>query len=131
MANFAKLGLNNEVIEVQLIDTINTMTPEGVEDEEVGRAFLAKIFGHQTWLRTSFNTFGGQHKSGGVPFRKNYAEVGGFYDADRDAFIPPKPFPSWVLDEETCRWIAPVPYPENEKDYNWNEDNKSWDEVIA
>jgi hypothetical protein len=85
----------------------------------------------QTCKRTSFNTHGGVHKYGGVSFRKNYAGVGFSYNPIRDAFIPPKPFDSWVLDEETCLWQAPVPFPTDgaEKDYSWDEIIKSWVEI--
>jgi hypothetical protein len=130
MANFAKIGLDNIVLDVQLIDTINNMTPEGVEDETVGCAYLAKLLAHETWLQTSFNTRGGVHLQGGTPFRKNYAEVGGYYDSSRDAFIPAKPYPSWVLDEDTCMWEPPVAVPQEAIDgtaeYRWDEETVNW-----
>jgi len=78
------------------------------------------------WIQTSYNTYGGQHRNGGTPLRKNYAGIGYSYDRTKDAFIPPKPYPSWVLNEETCLWNAPVPYPSDEKDYDWNEETLSW-----
>ena len=81
-----------------------------------------------TWVQTSYNTKGGVHLLGGTPLRKNYAGKGYTYDTKRDAFIPPKPFPSWTLNEETCLWEAPIPHPEG-KARNWNEDNQSWDEI--
>lgn len=130
MANFAKIGLNNIVLDVQLIDNVNCMTPDGVEKEEVGAAYLARFFGHETWLKTSFNTLGGKHKSGGVPFRKNYAVVGGRYDADLDAFIPPLPFKGWVLNTETCLWEPPVPIPDDDNKYVWDEDTFEWVVVV-
>ena len=77
------------------------------------------------WIQTSYNTRGGQHPDG-KPLRKNYAGIGYTYDRNRDAFIPPKPFESWTLNEETCLWKAPVPYPSDEKDYDWNEETLSW-----
>ena len=80
------------------------------------------------WIQTSYNTHGGQHPEG-RPLRKNYAGVGYTYDAIRDAFIPPKPFASWLLNEDTCLWDAPVPYPQDGKIYNWNEETISWKEV--
>lgn len=129
MANFAKIGLNNVVIDVQFIDNISAMTPQGVESEEVAYAFLTKVFGHQTWLETSFNTRGGVHALGGTPLRKNYAGVGYTYDSQRDAFIPPKPFASWVLNEDTCLWDAPVAAPDDGKIYVWDEDAQNWVEV--
>ncbi len=91
------------------------------------------IFGHG-WVQTSYNTHGGQHPEG-RPLRKNYAGIGYTYDSQRDAFIPPQPFPSWVMSEETCLWSAPVPYPtdvgtaENPKRYNWDEATTSWVEL--
>ena len=80
------------------------------------------------WLQTSYNTSGGKHLLGGTPFRKNYAGVGYYYDAQRDAFIPPKPWNSWILNEETCLWEPPVPYPTNDPDkfYYWDELSKTW-----
>lgn len=78
------------------------------------------------WIQTSYNTLGGQHRLGGTPLRKNYAGVGYTYDRERDAFIAPKPYASWTLDEETCLWISPVPLPDDGKFYNWDEETKSW-----
>ena len=83
-----------------------------------------------SWIQTSYNTYAGQHKNGGTPLRKNYAGIGYSYDASRDAFIPPKPFNSWTLNETTCLWEAPTPYPTDGKIYNWNENTLSWDEVV-
>jgi len=83
-------------------------------------------FRGQTCKRTSYNTFGGVHSLGEQPFRKNYAGIGYSYDEQRDAFIPPKPYPSWILNEETCQWNAPIPYPEDENFYSWNEENEEW-----
>jgi hypothetical protein len=91
------------------------------------------IFGHG-WVQTSYNTHGGQHPEG-RPLRKNYAGIGYTYDEQRDAFIPPQPYPSWVMSEETCLWSSPVPYPtdvgteDNPKRYSWNEATTSWVEV--
>lgn len=78
------------------------------------------------WVQTSYNTRGGVHINGGTPLRKNYAGIGFAYDKERDAFIPPKPFPSWVLDENTCLWNSPVPHPNDGKIYNWNESQGNW-----
>jgi hypothetical protein len=83
-----------------------------------------------TWFQTSYNTLCGEHKLGGTPFRKNYAGIGFKYDADRDAFIPPKPYNSWVLNENTCQWAAPVDLPVDGKVYKWDENTISWVEVI-
>ena len=80
----------------------------------------------QLCKRTSYNTIGGVHKNGGTPLRKNYAGLGFIYDPNRDAFIAPKPYPSWVLNEETCRWEASVPYPNDGQLYSWDESTKSW-----
>lgn len=79
------------------------------------------------WIQTSYNTHGGQHPEG-RPLRKNYAGIGYTYDRELDAFIPPKPHASWILDEETCLWNAPVPMPTDGKMYSWNEDTLSWEE---
>ncbi len=81
--------------------------------------------------RTSYNTFGGIHRTGGTPFRKNYAGIGYTYDAVRDAFIPPQPFASWVLNESTCQWQAPVPRPAEGGPYAWDEDTCQWIVVAA
>ena len=80
------------------------------------------------WVQTSYNTKGGQHPEG-RPLRKNYAGIGYTYDEQRDAFIPPKPYPSWVLNEETCLWNSSVPYPTDDKNYIWNEETISWVEI--
>ena len=88
------------------------------------------------WIKTSYNTYGGKHynpetreEDDGTPLRKNYAGVGFTYDAQRDAFIPRKPFESWVLDEDTCLWEAPIPYPDDGLNYIWNESITNWTEV--
>lgn len=83
------------------------------------------------WIQTSYNTFGGVHLKGGTPLRKNYAGIGYTYDPVRDAFIPPKPFESWVLNENTCHWDPPTPYPTDGKFYVWNEQAQQWDEVAG
>jgi len=84
------------------------------------------LFGDPSlWVQTSYNTRGGQHPEG-RPLRKNYAGIGFTYDAERDAFIPPSPFPSWLLNEDTCLWDAPVPRPDDGKSYAWDEDTLSW-----
>jgi hypothetical protein len=79
-----------------------------------------------TWIQTSYNTHGGVHKLGGTPLRKNYAMIGGTYDSQLDAFIPPKPYASWVLNEETCLWEAPTPRPDEETFYFWDEETLTW-----
>jgi len=82
-----------------------------------------------TWVQTSYNTHGGVHRLGGTPLRKNYAGIGFTYDQDKDAFIPPKEYPSWTLNETTCLWEPPVAYPTDDKQYFWNEENQTWDIV--
>jgi hypothetical protein len=114
MAHFAKVkdGIVTKVIvaEQEYIDN--------VVETEAG-----------TWVQTSYNTHGGVHSLGGTPLRKNYAGIGFTYDANKDAFIPPKPFDSWTLNETTCLWEAPVAYPTDGQRYNWNETNQTWDLV--
>lgn len=120
MAHFARVGLNNEVDLVVAVDNINLMTPQGVEQESIGLEYLTHVFGEGiTWIQTSYNG----------TFRKHFAGVGFTYDSARDAFIPPKPYNSWVLDEDTCIWSAPNPYPEDGKPYTWDEPTLSWIEV--
>ena len=81
------------------------------------------------WIQTSYNTHGGQHRNGGTPLRKNYAGIGYSYDRTKDAFIPPKPFASWVLNDDTCLWDAPTPMPTDGKPYTWDEATTSWKEL--
>ena len=81
------------------------------------------------WIQTSYNTRGGVHTLGGTPLRKNYAGVGYIYDSVRDAFIPPKPYALWTLNEDTCLWDAPVAYPTDGKIYNWDENTQQWVET--
>jgi len=81
------------------------------------------------WIQTSYNTYGGQHRNGGTPLRKNYAGIGYSYDRTKDAFISPKPFASWVLNDDTCLWGAPTPMPTDDKFYEWDEATTSWKEI--
>ena len=129
MASFAKIGLNNKVIEV--ISVVNEVLHDsnGVEQEVIGIDFLTKLTGYPLWKQTSYNTVGGVHNNGGTPLRKNHAGIGYTYDETRDAFIAPKPFNSWILNEDTCLWEAPVARPVDGKLYNWNEQTLSWDLV--
>ena len=131
MSHFAKVNNNNIVESVQVVSNKNLLNAEGVEDEDVGIAHLTEVFGSGTWtwIKTSFNTFAGQHEQGGTPLRKNYAGIGDTYDKVRDAFIPPKPYPSWTLNEDTCQWDAPTAHPNDGKRYTWNEGTSSWDEI--
>lgn len=129
MASFAKIGLNGKVIEVQSVVNEVLHDSNGVEQEVNGIDFLTKLTGWSIWKQTSYNTIGGVHKLGSTPFRKNFAGIGYTYDEDRDAFIPPKPYPSWLLNEDTCLWEAPVAYPDDGQRYTWNETNQTWDLV--
>ena len=128
MAHFAEIDALHKVINVVVLDDKDTQDKDGNEIESIGAKYLHDGFGG-TWLRTSYNTYGGIHKAGGTPFRKNYAGIGYIYDEDRDAFIPQQPFDSWTLNEDTCRYDPPVEYPDDGKYYEWNEDTTSWDEV--
>ena len=122
MAHFAKLGTDNIVEKVEVVsNNIATTEQDGIN-------FLNNLYNtNDIWKQTSYNTYAGEHKLDGTPLRKNYAGIGYTYDEDRDAFIPPKPYSSWVLDEETCNWEAPVVYPDDGQFYNWNETNQTWE----
>ena len=131
MAHFAKLGKENIVEKVEVVNN-NVATTE-----QAGVDFLNNLYkSRDVWKQTSYNTKGGIHKLGGTPFRKNYAGIGYKYDQIRDAFIQPKPFNSWILNEDTCLWEAPVAEPtltqeqiDNNNEYKWNEQNQTWDLV--
>ena len=116
MAHYAQLDADNVVINV-FVGRNEGEVVAGISDWE--EYYQAK--------RCSYNTFGGEHRNGGTPFRKNYPGIGYSYDPDRDAFIPPKPYDSWALNEDTCLWEAPVPYPDDEKTYRWNEEDVAWE----
>jgi len=116
MAHFAKLDQNNVVLEVNVVDN-NYLLQDGVESEAKGIQFLIDWSGgYSNWKQTSYNS----------KIRKNYAGIGYTYDATRDAFIPPQPFPSWVLNEDTCLWEPPVAYPTDGQPYQWDEATTSW-----
>ena len=119
MAHFAKLDKNNNVLAVHVVVN-DVITVNGNESEQIGIDFLTGLHGHSLWKQTSYN----------ATIRKNYAGIGFTYDNIRDAFIPPKPFASWVLNEATCQLEAPTPMPTDDKRYTWNEETLSWDEVI-
>jgi hypothetical protein len=121
MAHYAFLNEHNIVVEV--------ITGKNEGEEGIDWEVHYGNFRGQTCKRTSYNTRGGIHTSGGTPFRKNFGEIGYTYDAGRDAFIPPQPFASWLLNETTCRWEAPVAYPTDNKRYIWDEVTTSWIEV--
>jgi hypothetical protein len=131
MASFAKIGLNNKVIEVLSVVNEVLHDSNGVEQEAIGIDFLTKLTGYPLWVQTSYNTHGGVHSSGGTPLRKNFAGISYTYDEDRDAFIPKKPFNSWILNEDTCNWEAPVAMPtvelEDNQYYSWNESIINWE----
>lgn len=130
MASFAKIGLNGKVIEVQSVVNEVLYDANGVEQESIGIDFLTKLTGWAIWKQTSYNTHGGVHDNGGTPLRKNHAGIGYTYDETRDAFIPPKPnLPSWILNESTCLWEAPVAKPQDDNKYTWNESTLTWDIV--
>jgi hypothetical protein len=114
MSHFAKV--NNGIVE-QVI----------VAEPEFFSTFVDSSPGQ--WIQTSYNTHGGVHTLGGTPLRKNYAGIGYTYDSQRDAFIPPKPFASWALNDDTCLWGAPVAYPDDGKQYTWDETTQQWIEV--
>jgi hypothetical protein len=118
MAHFAKLDENNLVTQVIVVDNKDTADAAGVEKEYIGVAFCEKLLGG-TWKQTSYNG----------RFRKNYAGIGYTYNASIDAFVPPKPFASWLLNNETGQWDPPVPMPDDGKMYTWNEETTSWVEV--
>ena len=126
MASFAKIGLNNKVIEILSVHNNELKDSNGVEQENLGIEFLTNLHKWPIWKQTFYN--------GNI--RKNFAGKGFTYDEDRDAFIAPKPYASWILNEETCQWDAPVAMPEltqeqidNKNSYNWNEETTSWDLV--
>ena len=122
MAHFSKLDSENKVLKVVVVSN------DIVTTEQDGVDFLNNLHNsNDVWKQTSYNTYGGQHRLGGTPFRKNYAGIGYTYDEDKDAFIPPKPYNSWILNETTCLWVAPVQYPTDNQDYIWNETSQTWD----
>jgi hypothetical protein len=128
MAYFAQLNEENLVTQVIGVANQEILNEQGQESEQKGIDFCTNLLGG-TWKQTSYNTQAGQHALGGTPFRKNYAGIGDTYDEGRDAFIAPKPFASWVLDETTARWKAPVEKPVDDKIYTWDEATTSWVEV--
>ena len=143
MASFAKIE-NNIVVKVESVVNEVLKDSNGVEQEQLGINFLRTLYNEPNaiWKQTSYNTQAGVHKLNGTPFRKNFAGVGYTYISQFDAFVPPQPYNSWVLNEDTCTWEAPIPYPETytknlveldgsgnpRKDpYIWNELTLNWD----
>jgi len=115
MSHFAQIDSNNIVTRVIVIeqDVVDT-----------------GLFGDpSSWIQTSYNTYGGMHRLDGTPLRKNYAGIGYTYDSTRDAFIPPKPYNSWVLNEDSCLYESPTPMPNDDKMYRWDEETTSWIEI--
>lgn len=115
MAHFAELDSTNTVIRVVVVETKDNSTADGVEKESIGQAFCERLFGGR-WVQTSYN--------GNI--RKRYAGAGYTYNDSLDAFIPPQPYPSWTLDDASADWIAPVTYPNDGKNYSWDESKKKW-----
>ena len=129
MAHFVKLGIGSKVVQGVVVHN------DVATSEQAGIDFLNNLYKtNDVWKQTSYNTHGGEHKLGGTPFRKNFAGIGFKYDQTRDAFIPPQPFASWILNETTCLWEPPVEKPElteeqlsNGNYYDWNEKTQQWD----
>jgi hypothetical protein len=120
MAHYAEVDENNIATKVIVVEQ------DFINSGAVGNS--------SNWIQTSYNTRGGIHYTpnsnepdGGIALRKNYAGVGFTYDSDRDAFYASQPYPSWTLNEDTCQWDSPVPYPDDDETYNWNEDNQNWE----
>lgn len=113
MAHYAKIDENNIVEKVLVVS------------DDKNADWLNEKFGG-VWIQTSYNTYAGEHKLGGTPLRKNFASKGDTYDSELDAFIPPKPFDSWLLDKETCLWNPPKPAPEIEGAWEWDEEKLDW-----
>jgi hypothetical protein len=131
MASFAKLNSANIVITVESVVNEVLKDSNGIEQEQLGIDFLRTLYNepNAVWKQTSYNTIGGVHNNGGTPFRKNHAGIDYTYDETRNAFIPPKPYNSWILNEDTCNWDAPIPMPSDasiDKRYTWNEENQNW-----
>lgn len=121
MAHYAFLDENNIVTEV--------IVGKNEGEDNIDWEAHYGAFRGQVCKRTSYNSFGGIHKLGNIAYRKNYAGIGFTYDDQKDAFIPPQPYPSWLLDEETCLWNSPVPYPTDNKQYLWDETKTSWVQI--
>jgi len=115
MAHFAEIGVDNTVIRVIVVNNAELLDGDGVEQESLGANFCRDLFGG-SWMQTSYNG----------NLRKNFANKSYTYDSNRNAFIPPKPFASWTLNETTCQWQSPVSYPDDGREYSWDEDSTSW-----
>ncbi len=121
MAHYAFINENNVVVNIITGHDEGTIV-NGISDWE---EYYGNLF-NLTCKRTSYNTFANKHQNGGTPFRKNFAEIGAIYDSEKDAFIRIKHYDSWTLNEDTCSWEAPVPKPDNENYYAWDEENLNW-----
>jgi hypothetical protein len=136
MAYFAKLGTGNIVEKVISINNSVITDSNGNEQEQLGIDFINKLYNtNDTWKKVSYNTVGGLYynpNTGALDtdqsksFRKNFPNIGYIYDESRDAFIAPKPYNSWVLNENTCKWNAPISLPDDGNQYTWNEETQSW-----
>jgi len=128
MASFAKIENNIVTIVVSVVNEV-LKDSNGIEQESIGIQFLKTLYNepNAVWKQTSYNTIGGVHLLGGTPFRKNFAGIGYTCDTNRDAFIPPKPYNSWILNEQTCLWEAPVAMPIDDNKYKWNEEILNWE----
>ena len=120
MAHFAKIDENNIVQQIIVVDNENCGNLDFPESESIGQNFISSIGLEGNWKQTSYNS----------TFRKRYAGLDDVYDESRDAFLPIKPFPSWVLNEDTCLWSSPVPIPNQESMFTWDEENLRWNEII-
>mgnify|MGYP005714236707 FL=1 len=126
MAHFAKIDSDNKVVHIEVVSN------DVATNEQAGVDFLNTLYGtSDTWKQTSFNTYGNVHSLGGTPFRKNFASIGYTYDLSRDAFISEKPFASWVIVESTCLWTAPLTYPDDGKEYVWDETTYQEDNTLG
>ena len=122
MASFAKLGKGN------IVEKVVAVSNDIATTEQAGVDFLNNLYNtRDVWKQTSYNTKAGVHLLGGTPFRKNHAGIGFTYDQERDAFIAPRPFDSWTINETTCEWEAPIAEPADGQDYDWNETTRQWD----
>lgn len=139
MAHFAKIDSNNIVEEIIVVNNAVLLDGDGVEQEQLGIDFLSNLTGHANWKQTSYNTISGQHTDGGTPLRKNFAKIGMIYDATKNAFYESQDYPSWVLNDTTCIWEAPIARPSDdshETPYTWNEDayqadnTKGWELIV-
>lgn len=120
MAHFAELDENNQVLRVIVVSNADNSNANGEEDESVGAAFCNRLLGGR-WIQTSYN----------ARIRKNYAGIGYTYNADLDAFLPPKPFSEWILNADTCQWEPPVPLPDDGQRYTWDNESVSWKVIDA